>query len=227
MQTTPERLGEAFERARRHWRRRQPGETLEVPKADVQPALTVAISRESGTRGDSIAHAVGAKLGWPVYGRELIQKISEETGLRTELLESFDEKQSHWLLECLQSLGGETPTTRAGFAKHLAEIVVGLAAHGRCVILGRGAAVILPESATLRVRLVAPRSARIKRIAEKLGVSEREATRMAEQTDAQRTEFVRSHFHKDPNDVHLYDLVINTARFSDDQCAKVISAAMG
>jgi cytidylate kinase len=227
MQSTPERLGEAFERARRHWRRHQPGEALKLPKAAALPRLTVAISRESGTRGDSVARAVGAKLDWPVYGRELIQKIAEEAGLRTELLESFDEKQTHWLLECLQSLGGKSSISGSGFAKHLAEVVAGLAAHGRCVILGRGAASILPQSATLRVRLVAPRSARIKRIAEKLGVSEREATQVADQTDAQRTEFVRSHFHKDPSDVHLYDLVLNTDRFTNEQCAELISVATG
>lgn len=227
MKSTPERFGEAFERARRHWQRRQPGETLELPKVGLQPCLTVAISRESGARGESIAHAVGAKLDWPVYGRELIEKISAETGLRTELLESFDEKQSNWLLETLESLGGKSATTSAGFARHLAEVVAGLAAHGRCVILGRGATAILPESTTLRVRLVAPRNVRIKRVAEKLGVSEREAAHVAEQTDAQRAEFVRSHFHKDASDVHLYDLVLNTARFNNEQCAELISAAIG
>jgi cytidylate kinase len=77
------------------------------------------------------------------------------------------------------------------------------------------------------VRLVAPRNARIKRVAEKLGVSEHEAAHIAEQTDAQRAEFVRSHFHKDSCDVHLYDLVINTARFTNEQCAELISAAIG
>lgn len=226
MKTTPERLGEAFEQARRHWRHRRPGETLEVAHPAVQPRLTIAISRESGAGGGEIARAVGTRLDWPVYDRELLQKIAEEMGLRTELLESVDEKQSNWILESLAAFADSRRISSAGFAQHLAETLLALAAHGDCILVGRGAGVILPESTTLRVRLVAPLKARIARMRQKSGISENEAARRVDQTDAQRKEFVSSHFHKDVSDVHHCDLLLNTARFSTDQCADLIVAAL-
>ncbi len=224
MQTTPERLGEAFERARRHWRMKR-AEPLQLPAAAPATALTVAISRECGAGGEAVAQALGARLGWPVYDRELVEKIAEETGLRTELVESVDEKRSSWLLECLQSFGGEKTLGSSEFARRLTETLLALAAHGQSIIVGRGATVILPGETSLHVRLVAPLRVRIARVKEKLGLSEHEAERRIADSDAERNGFVRAHFHVDPTDVHLYDLVLNTGRLSPPECAELIAAA--
>src|SRR4051812_35661516 len=68
------------------------------------PACTVAIMRQAGTPGTSVAREVGARLGWTVYDHELIELIAQEMGLRTSLLESVDEKHQSWLLECAAAL---------------------------------------------------------------------------------------------------------------------------
>ena len=85
---------------------------------------------------------------------------------------------------------------------------------------------LLPPETTLRVRLVAPLKLRIARTAKDLGLDEREAKQKVESTDLQRCEFVRQHFHKDPEDVTLYDLTINTSRFSVGESAELIVAAL-
>jgi cytidylate kinase len=60
----------------------------------------------------------------------------------------------------------------------------------------------------------------------KLGVSEEEAAVQVAAIDRQRVQFVREHFNKDTTDPSLYDLVLNTKRFSVEQCADLIVEAL-
>jgi len=227
MKTTPELLGEALERARRKWRKRRSDEPLQLSPAVKKVGITIAISREAGARGGSVAREVGSQLDWPVYDRELVERISEESGLQIELLESLDEQESNRAAEWLQSLFGAGTATSAQYGRRLLQTMLGLASHGYCVIVGRGAALILPESTTLRVRLVAPRQTRMARLRGELSLADDAAgARHIDKIDALRAEFVRSHFHKDVTDVHNYDVVLNTERFSVSQCAELIVTAL-
>jgi len=101
-----------------------------------------------------------------------------------------------------------------------------LASHGDCVIVGRGAAQILPAETTVRVRLVAPVEWRIAAMSEKLGVSKKDAARQMETIDHDRVCFVWDHFKKDPTDPRQYDLVLNSSRFSVNQCGDLIVEAL-
>jgi len=91
MRTSSELMTEAFERTRNQWRRDRAEGPLDDAPARRTPRYTIAVSREAGSGGASIAREIGRRLGWAVYDHELLDKISAETGLRTELLESLDE----------------------------------------------------------------------------------------------------------------------------------------
>jgi len=82
-------------------------------------------------------------------------------GLRATLLESVDERRKSWLLEFLDGLSSVPAVSESAFVRNLIETVLALGAHGECIIVGRGAAQILPAETTLRARLVAPLSERI------------------------------------------------------------------
>jgi cytidylate kinase len=73
---------------------------------------------------------------------------------------------------------------------------------------------------------VAPLPIRIARTQEKFGITKDEAARRVKEFETARAEFVRSHFLKDVADVHQYDLVVNTERFSTAQCADLVVAAL-
>ena len=59
-----------------------------------------------------------------------------------------------------------------------------------------------------------------------LNLSRPEAARHIEVHDQGRSRFVQEHFHKDPADPLGYDLVLNTSRFSDRECADLILLAL-
>jgi cytidylate kinase len=110
--------------------------------------------------------------------------------------------------------------------RHLVETLLALAARGDCVIVGRGACQVLPAATTLRVRLVGPLPERIASAQQRLQLNRADAARWVEETDRARAQFVRDHFHKDPNDARYYDLVLNSSRFSVAECTELIIDAL-
>ncbi|MCA9258680.1 MAG: cytidylate kinase-like family protein [Planctomycetales bacterium] len=188
-------------------------------------AITVAISRECGSGGKAIADLLGEKLGWPVYDQELVNYIADNAGIRSDLAASLDERRPNWLAECLEACTLGSHLSGAGYAVHLQKVLAALSCHGDCVILGRGAAQVLPRNCTVRVRLWAPLSHRIERASRERGL-EGDVARTLETIDKERTNFVKRYFHKNSDDPRGYDLILDTACFTDDACAEIIAAAV-
>ncbi len=129
--TSPEHMTEALAQAHRHWQERH----------GVMLPFTIAVSRETGTYGAAVAREVANRLGWPVYDRELLQRIADDMGVRHQLIESVDERQVGWLSECLAKGVFAVPAVnQVAYARQLVETLLSLATHGECVIVGRGAA---------------------------------------------------------------------------------------
>lgn len=190
------------------------------------PRFSIAISREAGTPDCEIAHEIGRRLGWHVFDHELVERVAQDMGLRTSLLDAVDEKHVGWIQETIEKLGSVPAVSETTYVLHLMQTLVTLGAHGHCVIVGRGAAHLLPPSMTLRVRLIAPLPDRIHSMSQCLGTSHREAERKVEQLDRERTRFVKDYFRKDATDPQHYDLLLNTSRFSIAESAGIIIDAL-
>ncbi len=227
-------LAQRVKEARRHWtEKRQPGASPRHMPCEPARDFTITLAREAGTQGTAVARKVGELLGWHVYDHELLEHIAKEMGLRTALLESVDEKAQSWLLEMIEALS-RTPVesewrafvSKSAFVHHLVETVLALGAHGKCVIVGRGAAFILPIESTLRVRLVGAAGERVRALSQHLGIAEREAAKKVRTIDRERSDFVEDYFMKDLSDPSNFDLVLNATRLSIDQCADLIVAGL-
>jgi cytidylate kinase len=211
---------DVLEHTQQHWQKRQ-RESGAAPAV----AASVALKREAGVPGTSVAREVGARLGWQVYDRELLERISQESGLRLSLLERIDERNRSWLTEFLESLGAGSGVSEGTYVAHLVRTLLSLGALGHCVIVGRGAAFVMPGDRTLRVRLVGRLEDRVESAARRFGLSREDAPRWVEQTERERSSFVRDHFLKDPADPHHYDLVLNSSAWSVAECADLIADA--
>lgn len=219
------RLSEAALRAAGHWDalHRKNAASPGQPEAT---GMTVALSRQTGTPGEAIARAVAARLDWPVFDHELLERMADDMHVRVDQLESVDEQHQSWLLESIEALAPNAAISETSYLRHLVETVCTLAAHGQCVIVGRGAAQILPAATTLRVRVVAPPAWRIARIQRERHLGHREAERNVTTQERQRLAFVKDHFQKDPADPSLYDLVLSAQQLSVEECASLIVAAV-
>ncbi len=187
---------------------------------------TIAISRQVGARGTTIARVVGARLGWPVYDHELLEKLAAEMEVGVRWLECRDERTSNWLQERLASLTGDPSMSDGSFRHHLIRVLFALACKGHCVIVGRGAAHTLPAATTLRVRLIGALEDRVRVMARQLNVAPEQAMRQVQRMDRERDRFVKQNFHRDPADPLQYDLILNASRFDDDEAADIICKAL-
>jgi cytidylate kinase len=191
-----------------------------------KPPLTIAISREAGALGNTVAAAAGKLLNWPVYDQEIINKVAEEMGKPSSHVRGVDEKYFTWLEEVMANLLSDYHVSPAAYLKNLIATVRGLGAIGNCIVVGRAASFILPPETTLRIRLVAELPDRIRTIGRRLGVADKQAAHWIEKTEHERTQFVLRNFGKDPRDPHYYHLLMNTSEMPAEECAEVIAAAL-
>jgi cytidylate kinase len=215
-----DRIGQALERAEHHWHERH-----HQPQKASTPAFTIALSREVGTPGTSVAHEVGQRLGWTVYDHELVEHIAQQMGVHASLLDSIDERGRNWLMQCLEAFGPSL-VPESAYTRRLTETFLSLAAHGHCVIVGRGAANVMPPQTTLRVRLIGNLEDRIAWVSQQRRLTRAKASEWINTTQRERLAFVRKHFFMDAADQHHYHLVLNTSLWTVQQCAELIIDAL-
>jgi cytidylate kinase len=197
-----------------------------APGSSELPHAVIAVSREVGALGETVAREVGQRLGCPVYGREIVDKVAEELRQPASVLHRLDERPTFWIEDWMSGMPGQEKLVGMDtYVKYLLATMRGLAQVERCVIVGRGAARILTADHTLRVRLIADRRDRIKNVQRLRHLDARAAEEWLERTEHERTLYMRRNFNVDPADPHLHDLLLNTSRLSVAECADVIVRA--
>jgi hypothetical protein len=211
-------LDETF--APRHGERGEPATPAALPRG-----LTIALSREAGARGSSIARRVGARMGWDIYTQEMIEVLAQEGALHQEIAHELPPGAGEWVEDRLQQLLQEQSISRNPAVIELARVIGLFGAQGEVVLLGRGAGCVLPPASTLHVRLVAPLVDRIAYMGQCLRLTDEEADEQVRRRDHRRAEFLSTHFHRKPSDVHQYDLVLNTSFLGEEACTELIVQA--
>jgi cytidylate kinase len=220
-------VADVLENLQRHWEEKRKSQAVRwLPEFGRKQGFTIAVARATGVDDDAVARELGGRLHWPVYDRELLKRIAQDSGLRESLIESVDEKRVSWLEETFETVMGEPYVSETAYVHHLVKTLLALAASGECVIVGRGAAQILPPRTTLRTRIGAPITDRIDFLRHKLSITPTEAARLIRKRDREHRAFIRSHFYKDPWDPENYDLVLNFSRLGVAGCADVALRAL-
>jgi cytidylate kinase len=195
------------------------------PPPAVPASLTITVSREAGSRGDTIARRAGRKLGWQIYNQELLEYVAQEGALRQGIADSLTPAAARWAGERLEVLLREQNLSQHPSIIELARIVLALGAQGEAVVIGRGAGCILPSESTLNVRIIAPLADRVAYMSQWLRLTVEEAAAEVEKRDSRRAEFIGTHFHRQPGDIYQYDLLLNSSLLGEDLCVELIAQA--
>lgn len=182
----------------------------------------ITISREAGAGGRSLAMEILRRIeelypgsfgtGWEIFDENLVHLIAKDASLHQPLSELVNEEYRANISASI----GELILQRSEqfeFYKKIFEVIRILATIGKCIIVGRGGAVVagtLPLG--IHIRLVAPVEKRVKRMMELLGVDEAKARDTMMRQDESRRKLIRDFFSKDVADPMLYDAVFNTGR---------------
>ncbi|MCS6978280.1 MAG: cytidylate kinase-like family protein [Gemmatales bacterium] len=224
-QTSPEAVlgGTEFLEMLRQAFARQPVSLAE--EGFVPLSLTVAISREAGSRGGTIGRRVGKKLGWQVYHQELLEYLAQEPYLSRGLFDVLDSAAAAWVEERVARLAEASQGEWRPEIRSLIRTILAIGARGEAVIIGRGAGCILPPSSTLHVRIVAPLADRVTYLSQLERLTREKAAEQVAARDSERAAFVAEQFGRQIQDVYQYDLVLNSSLLGEELCAELIARA--
>lgn len=184
------------------------------------PVLT--FSREHGAGGGEIAEMVGSRLDWEVFDRCLLDRIAQRYHLSRPMLELVDETKSNWIHDVLGTWMDTNVIPHEKYLTHLRQIVLNAARCGPAIFVGRGVQFLLPRPSVVAIRIIAAEGFRAARVAQQRGIPERKARQVIREVDRGRAEFVARYFHRNINDPHLYDLVINVENHGPAAAAAAI-----
>lgn len=198
----------------------------------------VTIARAYGSGGGEIAARLAARLGWLLVDHALVVRVAREIGTNLEDAEMHDEHIQGTILAALAAIGplfpdptGTVPPAtllsdelyRATFDR----LVRAAAARGRVVIVGRASEVILGgQPDILHVRVVAPFAQRVAYVMRREGMNRHAAEARIHRKDRDRATYLQREYHHRPDEIEMYDLMLNTGRLSLDGAVAVIREAM-
>jgi len=154
-----------------------------------------------------------------------LEYIAQEGNFRQVLGGNLTEEAIRWTDERLETLLREQNLSQHPSIRELARIVLALGAQGEAVVIGRGSGYVLPPETTLHVRVVAPLADRIAYMSQWMRMTMEEAANQVELRDRRRAEFISAYFHRQPGDIHQYDLVLNSRLLGEEICAQLIADA--
>lgn len=204
------------------------------------PLSIITISRQYASGGSVIAKQLADRLGWTIIDHEFVDRVAQRVGLPPDEVAQREERVASLIERLANTLAVSSPelffaagdltseTTRSSDdLVRMTEAVIQEATElGNVVLVGRGAQAYLAHSDnTLHVRIVAPREARIRTAAQRLGVGEKEAERTVDRRDHERKDYVRTHYQRDWDDSSNYHLVVNSALMSYEGAADLIVGA--
>jgi hypothetical protein len=200
--------GEMVSQFVREWesRRRklaqQKGAPLQIPPC-------ICFSRKIGVGALEIADILGRKLHLRVADREIIERMTGETGLEKETVQFFDEIYPGKTVELSAMIFGEKSFVMGDYMRSLVSAVLALSATDSTIFVGRGAHLILPRERVLAVRFICSDEFRIRRLAALMKVGEAEASATLAKFDREQRAFFKKAFGKKDASPYEFDMVIN------------------
>lgn len=192
--------------------------------------VIICISREFGSGGKEVGEILSQKLGIPVYDKEILTKVADESGMTEEFVESHEGNPvySHILGVPMGHpvLGAEydgimTPEklfiTQTKVIRKIAQ------EQKSCIFVGRCADVILQGYENCyRFFIHRPQEDRIRRIQQTENVTEKKAMKMIRKADKERSSYHNYYTGIKWGHPSNYDLIINVDKSGLEKAAKVI-----
>jgi len=201
-------------------------------------APVITVTRQYASGGSDVAHRVAVALGWTVIDNEFVDQVAERAGLPAAEVAQLEERAPGLLERLARTLAIASPEMFLASAaaprveqdettivQVTERVIAEAAAHGRIVLVGRGAqAVLARRPDALHVYVVASKPWRMQLAVERLGVDPARAEQVVDETDRQRDQYVRTYYGRQRHDFANYDLVVNSERLGLDGAAAVVVA---
>ena len=191
-------------------------ETQEKKNEESKHKNVIVIGRQYGSGGHDIGKMLADRFGYKFYDQEIIEMAAGTTGMTSEFIGKREESMTNSLLYDLVNqmyqYGNEkeeAPKDKIFEAE--SQVIRELADKGDCVIIGRCSDYVLREdSRVLKVFFTAPIESRIKRVMNRLGITEKEAQHKISREDKMRADNYRYYTGRMWGAAANFDITLNT-----------------
>ena len=192
----------------------------------------ITVSREFGSGGRTIGKMLAERLNLKYYDKELVKRISLETGFDPKYIEEHGEyAQSRSIFSYMfgaqshpEVMKGMTPADFLWCMQR--DIILDIAEKEDCVIVGRCADYILRDrDDCLNVFIHAPKDKRAERIVKLYGESDVAPEKRLDDKDARRKVNYRHFTGREWGVAQNYHLALDSGMLGIDGCVDLIAAA--
>jgi cytidylate kinase len=195
--------------------------------------IVITIARGYGSGGKTIGKMLSKELDIPYYDREILYMASDESGINLNLFQKNDENVNKSLFDSKNHKyeGDLIPPEDSDFVSkenlfnYQAKIIRDLAEKESCIIVGRCADFILKDMEnTLNLFIWAPHDVCVKTVMDMYSFSEKDAEKKVRKIDRHRSDYYRYYTGRNWDDVRNFDLCLNTADKTYEECVEIIKA---
>lgn len=191
----------------------------------------IVIGRQYGCGGHDLGKTLAEKLGYEFYDNEIIKMIAGTTGMTSDFIRQREESMTNsFLYDFVNQMylygnrDEEAPKDKIFEAE--SDAIKQLAAKGSCVIIGRCSDYVLRDNKNvLKVFFAAPLEQRIKRVMERLNLSEKDAEQAIRKEDKRRADNYHYYTNRMWGSAGNFDITLNT-ELGTDYIVKCIEDAM-
>ena len=177
----------------------------------------ITVSRELAALGDETARELAKLLGYRLVDKDAIEERIQSFGLKAGKFSKFDERKPSFFTSLSQE--------RDDYQHYMRRAIFAEADQGDCVIVGRGANIILKDMpALISMFLSARHEVRLERVKSYFHCDEKRALQIIERSDRDRIGFHRSFFNIEWRHPGNYHVSYNTGVFSPTDCAEMVNS---
>jgi len=193
-------------------------------------AQIITISRGMGSGGRTIGKMLSEALGIKYYDKDLIKLASEDSGINEAFFGRVDEKlKTSFIKRGGVYKGGVIDPSSKEFTSDQnlfnfqAKIIKELADKEPAVIVGRCADFILRDREdVIKLFIFCDLDTAVKNVIEAYGGSEKDAKKLIEKTDKERSEYYNHYTGRDWKNAMNYNICLDTSRLTYETCVDII-----
>ena len=194
----------------------------------------IAIEREYGSGGSEIARVLSEQTGVPCYGKEILEQVAKDRDVSVEEIEHYEESVSNSFLYSVFVMSkaavgdsdmlmeeGHIFVAEQGVIRHFAN-------QGSAIFIGHCAGEALKYyDGVLRVYIrCSDEEARTDRIINKYGIEAGNVDATRRKYDKKRANYYCANTAKKWNDLHNYDLVLDSGKLGIDGCVAALKGLL-
>lgn len=184
--------------------------------------LIITVGREFGSGGHIIAVKLAEHFGIQLLDSNILAEVAKKSNASEEDLKKYDESARNLFFS--RTVNGFSNSPEEIIAQMQFDYIKQKSDSGESfVVIGRCADYILRENpALVRVFVLGDTEAKIKRTAEREGISEDKAKIRMEQADKRRKYFHNTHSENKWGDSRSYDITVNSSKLGLDSTAELL-----